>query len=110
MHAAEGSVREHYRIFPAWLAKTPPSHLARKRAEADMLLHRVGITFAVYGEEAGTGRLIPFDIVPRIIPANELAAVLDVHRRDSLRHGESLRKSRGAADLSSYDNGPAARS
>jgi uncharacterized circularly permuted ATP-grasp superfamily protein len=40
----------------------------RKRAEADMLFHRVGITFAVYGEEAGTERLIPFDIVPRIIP------------------------------------------
>jgi uncharacterized circularly permuted ATP-grasp superfamily protein len=36
-----------------------------------MLFHRVGITFAVYGEEAGTERLIPFDIVPRIIPASE---------------------------------------
>jgi uncharacterized circularly permuted ATP-grasp superfamily protein len=35
------------------------------------MFHRVGITFAVYGEESGTERLIPFDIVPRIIPAQE---------------------------------------
>jgi len=71
MHTADGSVREHYRTFASWLAKTPPSHVSRKRAEADTLFHRVGITFAVYGEEAGTERLIPFDIVPRIIPAHE---------------------------------------
>jgi uncharacterized circularly permuted ATP-grasp superfamily protein len=35
----------------AWLAATPPERIARKRAEADALFHRVGITFAVYGEE-----------------------------------------------------------
>ncbi|HEX6828524.1 MAG TPA: circularly permuted type 2 ATP-grasp protein, partial [Burkholderiales bacterium] len=39
--------------------------------EADMMFHRVGITFAVYGDESGAERLIPFDIVPRIIPAAE---------------------------------------
>src|SRR5690606_38324780 len=71
MHAADGSVREHYRAFASWLARIPADHVARKRAEADTLFHRVGITFAVYGEEAGTERLIPFDIVPRIIPAEE---------------------------------------
>jgi uncharacterized circularly permuted ATP-grasp superfamily protein len=37
--------------------------IARKRAEADLAFHRVGITFAVYGEEAGKERLIPFDII-----------------------------------------------
>jgi uncharacterized circularly permuted ATP-grasp superfamily protein len=71
MHAADGGIREHYRAFSSWLAKTPTEQLAQKRAEADTLFHRVGITFAVYGEEAGTERLIPFDIVPRIIPADE---------------------------------------
>jgi uncharacterized circularly permuted ATP-grasp superfamily protein len=35
------------------------------------MFRRVGITFAVYGSEAGTERLIPFDIIPRIIPATE---------------------------------------
>jgi uncharacterized circularly permuted ATP-grasp superfamily protein len=71
MYAADGSVRPHYRVFASWLAETPAEHVARKRAEADTLFHRVGITFAVHGEEAGTERLIPFDIVPRIIPAAE---------------------------------------
>ena len=71
MHAEDGSVREHYRTFASWLAKTPQDRVAQKRTEADSLFHRVGITFAVYGEEAGTERLIPFDIVPRIIPARE---------------------------------------
>jgi len=33
------------------------------------VFRRVGITFAVYGESAGTERLIPFDVIPRIIPA-----------------------------------------
>ena len=72
MHADGGSeVREHYREFCRWLAQQPPETLERKRAEADLMFRRVGITFAVYGDDAGTERLIPFDIVPRIIPAGE---------------------------------------
>ena len=71
MHAADGSVRPHYREFEAWLDNTPPTRIAQKRAEAELAFHRVGITFAVYGEDAGTERLIPFDIIPRIIPAGE---------------------------------------
>jgi uncharacterized circularly permuted ATP-grasp superfamily protein len=71
MHADNGDVREHYRAFSSWLADTPKDRVAQKRAEADALFHRVGITFAVYGEDADTERLIPFDIVPRIIPASE---------------------------------------
>jgi uncharacterized circularly permuted ATP-grasp superfamily protein len=70
MHATDG-VRAHYRPFAEWLEQTPAAKVQRKRAEADALFHRVGITFAVYGEESGTERLIPFDIVPRIIPASE---------------------------------------
>ena len=71
MHDEKGDVREHYRTLAAWLANTPKDRLALKRAEADAFFHRLGITFAVYGEEAGTERLIPFDIVPRIISASE---------------------------------------
>jgi len=73
MHAADGSVRPHYHGFCEWLKNTPPERIARRRAEADLAFHRVGITFAVYGEDEGTERLIPFDIVPRIIPAKEWA-------------------------------------
>jgi len=36
-----------------------------------LAFRRVGITFAVYGNEAGTERLIPFDLIPRIVPAQE---------------------------------------
>ncbi|MFS0756673.1 circularly permuted type 2 ATP-grasp protein [Noviherbaspirillum sp. 1P10PC] len=66
-----GDVRAHYREFAAWLSEQSPETLARKRAEADLIFRRVGITFAVYGDDAGTERLIPFDIISRIITAQE---------------------------------------
>ncbi len=75
MYAADGEVRAHYRAYAEWLDATPAERIERKRAEADLAFHRVGITFAVYGEEAGKERLIPFDIVPRIIPAPEWKAL-----------------------------------
>ena len=71
MFGADGAVRTHYAEYEKWLAETPPERIHQKRAEADMLFHRVGITFAVYGEEEGKERLIPFDVIPRIIPAAE---------------------------------------
>jgi len=70
-----GPVREHYREFDAWLQRQSPERIERKRAEADLTFRRVGITFAVYGDGAGTERLIPFDTIPRIIPAHEWAAL-----------------------------------
>ncbi len=48
MADAEGQVRPHYRGFGQWLEHTPAERVAQKRAEADTLFHRVGITFAVY--------------------------------------------------------------
>jgi uncharacterized circularly permuted ATP-grasp superfamily protein len=71
MYTADGAVRPHYAEFAAWLASQPKETLARKREEADLVFHRLGITFAVYGEAEGTERLIPFDQIPRILPAAE---------------------------------------
>ncbi|TYT25735.1 circularly permuted type 2 ATP-grasp protein [Luteimonas viscosa] len=71
MHDAQGNVRAHYAAFDDWLRDTPESEIERKRREAEVSFHRVGITFSVYGEEAGTERLIPFDLAPRILPAGE---------------------------------------
>ncbi|MGA0053910.1 MAG: circularly permuted type 2 ATP-grasp protein [Steroidobacteraceae bacterium] len=71
MYAESGAVRSHYQPYAQWLADTPTDSIAEKRNEADTLFRRAGITFAVYGDETGTERLIPFDIVPRIIPAPE---------------------------------------
>jgi uncharacterized circularly permuted ATP-grasp superfamily protein len=66
-----GAARAHYQSFDQWRKATPPERLEQKRREAEVLFHRVGITFAVYGEKEGAERLIPFDIVPRIIPRDE---------------------------------------
>ncbi|GGX90372.1 circularly permuted type 2 ATP-grasp protein [Vogesella alkaliphila] len=71
MLLASGGIRPHYRDFAHWLHSQSPQTLARKRAEADLMFHRVGITFAVYGDDSGAERLIPFDSVPRIIPASD---------------------------------------
>jgi uncharacterized circularly permuted ATP-grasp superfamily protein len=77
MFDADGTERSHYGEYARWLKETPPERIAQKRTEADILFHRVGITFAVYGEEEGTERLIPFDVIPRIIPAAEWRALAD---------------------------------
>lgn len=71
MYDGAGQVRPHYREFARWLADTPAELLAQRRREADLLFHRAGITFTLYGDEQGTERLIPFDTIPRSIPASE---------------------------------------
>ena len=71
MHDPLGGVRPHYGAFDNWLNRTPETEIAHKRREAEISFHRVGITFSVYGEESGNERLIPFDLVPRIVPAGE---------------------------------------
>lgn len=70
---AAQSVRPHYREFFDWLNAQTPAMLAQRRREAELLFHRVGITFSVHGDESGNERLIPFDTIPRIIPAQEWA-------------------------------------
>ncbi|QPC30399.1 circularly permuted type 2 ATP-grasp protein [Caldimonas thermodepolymerans] len=75
MHASSAVVREHYRVYDRWLARQPRDVMRSRREEAEVIFRRVGITFAVYGAQdedgAGTERLIPFDLIPRIIPAHE---------------------------------------
>ncbi|CAN5155238.1 circularly permuted type 2 ATP-grasp protein [soil metagenome] len=71
MHDDNGVVRGHYQAFQSWLDAQSADTLTAKRAESDLIFRRVGITFAVYGDDAGTERLIPFDVIPRIFPADE---------------------------------------
>ncbi len=79
MHAgsadADPQVRDHYQTYSRWLQRQPGELMASRRAEAEMIFRRVGITFAVYGDKdedgSGTERLIPFDLIPRIIPSHE---------------------------------------
>ena len=66
-------VRAVYEPVNAWLQQTPPELLEARRRQAEILFRRIGITFAVYGAEEATERLIPFDIVPRVISQGEWA-------------------------------------
>ena len=75
MHASPSEVRAHYENYARWLAEQPPEVMADRREEAEVIFRRVGITFAVYGDKdedaSGGERLIPFDLIPRIIPNDE---------------------------------------
>ena len=70
MHADAG-VLPAYAGIAAWLQAHGLAALATKRAEAEALFRRVGITFAVYGEGGDPERLIPFDVIPRILARAE---------------------------------------
>ena len=74
MHSG-GGVRQAYDRYAAWLHSVPQEILQQRHDQANSLFRTVGITFNVYGEEGGVERLIPFDIVPRIISADEWAIV-----------------------------------
>ncbi len=77
MQMAPDRVRAHYAAYERWLKRQPQEIMQARREEAEMIFRRVGITFAVYGGKddggAGTERLIPFDLIPRVIPAHEWA-------------------------------------
>jgi len=71
MRNADGSVREPYRQLDAWLKEQPDAALGLMAADAEGIFRRLGITFAVYGSSEATEKIIPFDVIPRIISAME---------------------------------------
>lgn len=71
MNGPGGELRSAYRELSLWLKETPPDALEYRRQEAELLFRRIGITFAVYGEAESTERLIPFDVIPRILSGKE---------------------------------------
>tara|TARA_R110002072_G_scaffold216609_6_gene373959 strand:- start:1649 stop:3061 length:1413 start_codon:yes stop_codon:yes gene_type:complete len=73
MMDAEGRPHEPYADYAAWMATMEGPALRRKAREAEAFFRRTGITFNVYGRAAADERLIPFDLVPRIISAREWA-------------------------------------
>ncbi|MCX6403855.1 MAG: circularly permuted type 2 ATP-grasp protein, partial [Actinobacteria bacterium] len=68
MFDSNGKVWPHYAIFSDWLQQQSDVQMSYKREEAELIFRRIGITFAIYGDEKGTERTIPFDQIPRIIP------------------------------------------
>ena len=71
MRSSPSGVRSLYANYAKWLHNVPAEQLEIKRKEAELLFRRVGITFNVYGENAGTERLIPFDVIPRLLANDE---------------------------------------
>ena len=74
MHGRGGAGSGHrppYDVVARWVAEEGPERLQARSAEAEEAFRRTGITFNVYGDEAAEERLIPFDLVPRILSAAE---------------------------------------
>src|SRR6185312_12934035 len=71
MHGTDGVVREPYAALDAWLREQPDTTLGLMAADAEGIFRRLGITFAVYGSSEATEKIIPFDVIPRIISATE---------------------------------------
>src|SRR5262245_30486155 len=71
MFEAVGQPRPHYHALLEELASVTPEELQRRQLDADRAFLTQGITFTVYGDEQGTERIFPFDLLPRILTAGE---------------------------------------
>jgi uncharacterized circularly permuted ATP-grasp superfamily protein len=71
MVATAGEIRPHYRRLTERLSKLPEAEFHQRRAAVDLAFLSRGVTFTVYGDDEGTERIFPFDLIPRIIPASE---------------------------------------
>ena len=71
MQGQGGDIRAPYREFCEWFDAEEPARIHRKAQQAEAFFRTTGITFAVYGQDEADERLIPFDVVPRIIAASE---------------------------------------
>ncbi|KAA0970192.1 circularly permuted type 2 ATP-grasp protein [Aureimonas fodinaquatilis] len=77
MLTKDGGVRQAYDQFQSWFQLQEAKSLALKASEAEGLFRRTGITFNVYGAQDAAERLIPFDLVPRIISGQEWAPLAE---------------------------------
>lgn len=109
MLTADGKPRAPYRRLAEWFDTLSPADMRKKSREAETIFRRLGITFAVYGTSEATERLIPFDIVPRVLSASEwrrLSAGIDQRVRalnaflhDIYHRQEIVRAGRVPAEL-----------
>ncbi len=103
------TVRAPYSAYSSWFGNENPKGLMKESREAEAFFRRTGITFNVYGQADAEERLIPFDIVPRIISGKEwskLAKGIDQRVRainaflhDIYHRQEILRAGRVPIDL-----------
>jgi len=104
-----GARRGPYADYQDWIEGEDLNHLRRQSAKAETFFRRTGITFNVYGQEEAAERLIPFDIVPRIISAREWSRLtrgieqrvraINAFLHDIYHRQEILRSGRVPVDL-----------
>jgi uncharacterized circularly permuted ATP-grasp superfamily protein len=109
MYGSGDTPRPPYQSYGQWVEAEEPAQLRKKSAEAEQLFRRTGITFNVYGDSEATERLIPFDLVPRILSAREWArlergikqrvAAINAFLFDIYHRQEILRAGRVPQDL-----------
>jgi uncharacterized circularly permuted ATP-grasp superfamily protein len=75
MFEAAGQPRPGARLLSDMLQTLPEEEVARRQRAAEALLLRLGITFNVYGDAAGSEKIFPFDLIPRIVEANEWSRI-----------------------------------
>src|SRR5579863_8048686 len=68
---ARGEVRPHFAELLNALTEIPVDELRRRQQACEQSFLQQGITFTVYGDSQTTERIIPTDLLPRIIPASE---------------------------------------
>ncbi|MDP9164074.1 MAG: circularly permuted type 2 ATP-grasp protein [Pseudomonadota bacterium] len=66
-----GGAADPYETVRGWIEQSSPDYLQTRSAQAELFFRRIGITFAVYGDAQADERLIPFDIIPRILARSE---------------------------------------
>ena len=71
MRERNGEVRPQYRALAETLARLPKEELQRRKQSADLSFLNQGITFTVYGRDEGTERIFPYDLLPRLVTAEE---------------------------------------
>jgi uncharacterized circularly permuted ATP-grasp superfamily protein len=71
MFDADGKPRPEARLLIETINSLEEGQLLQSQRAAERLLLQMGITFNVYGDSAGTERIFPFDLIPRIVDANE---------------------------------------
>ncbi len=109
MFDSAGQARQPYSRYNDWFQTEDIRHLRRKSEEAEAFFRRIGITFNVYGQQEADERLIPFDVVPRIISAREWARLeegiaqrvraINAFLHDIYHRQEILRAGRVPVDL-----------
>ena len=75
MFEAAGRPRRHYRALNDRLGALSDDGLRERIRTANAFFLTQGIGFTVYGDDEGVDRIFPFDLIPRIVPAEEWAQV-----------------------------------